>query len=195
MIDQCFIAVIMDRNHIVRKVGKKLFKSFPEHNLILKLLRCRPTSFPLIIHDGDDGRIGETLPPRAARILPLHLLLVPFPDIDHIAKYLHMDIIFYIRFMFNKRYKKKRCNVVFSTNFYFLDSVCLPLIGKQWHKLFGYILDILRSYIPEVRQVHVVIQELTAQVVVLKNDLACVVLWRGTKNAAFLTSFPLHFLV
>ena len=195
MIDQCFIAVIMDRNHIIRKVGKKLFKSFPEHNLILELLRCRPTSFPLIIHDGDDGRIGETLPPRAARILPLHLLLVPLPDIDHIAKYLHMDIIFYIRFMFNKRYKKKRCNVVFSTNFYLLDPVCFPFIGKQRYKLLRYILNILRPYILEMWKVHIIIQKLATQVVVLKNDLSCVVLWLGTKNAAFLTSFPLHFLV
>lgn len=53
-----------------------------------------------------------------------------------------MDIIFYIRFMFNKRDKKKRSNVVFSTYFYLFNPVCLTFIGKQRYEFLRYILKI-----------------------------------------------------
>ena len=75
--------------------------------------------FALIIHDRNNRRIAEVFSFHTAWLFLFHLPFLPLPNIDHITEYLHMYIIFYIRFMFNKRNKEKRCTAFFSTNFNF----------------------------------------------------------------------------
>ncbi len=97
---------------------------------------------------------------------------IRFPDIDHIAEYLHAHIILHFGLVFNKRNKKKRCTIF---NMYLFDSVGVAFFGEEGDILLGYVFNILGLNILQTGDAFdITPEELGAEDGFIKDELAAV---------------------
>ena len=172
-VQQFLITVFPQRNKVILEVGNIFGERRSLGDAASEIKRYCPFLASFIVYNGQNGRISEILLLGDAFLSLFLFLFIRFPDIDHIAEYLHSHIILHFSLMFNKRNKKKRCTIF---NMDFLDPVRVALFGKKRYIFFRYILDVLGADIFQAGDaIDIISQELGTQDRLVKDELAAAV--------------------